>query len=247
MLYQQQDNYKQQLALALAATESSAWRDGRASIAQGEALVTGLSQYLYNAEHKVKIIPTGQISMAGASGLLPVTIQNGLEKQTVRVRLTATIPKARGVTSTLTIGPQKVITIPPGQVRLVKLSVHAARQGSTTIDLSLTSADGTVLPWTAGAQGTTQLTINSTRYGQAILLLIAAAIGLLLLSSAFRSSRRRLAGGGGPAPASDPDSGSDPHAGGEEHGSPGNVMTSEQDLTEAPDDLADARRRADDT
>ena len=245
MLYQEPAGYKQQLAQALAATESSAWRDGAASIAQGKALVTGLGQYLSDAEHRVKIVPTGQISMAGASGLLPVTIQNGLLKQAVRVKLTATVPQARGVASTMTIGPQKVVTIPPGQVRLVKLSVHSARQGSTTIDLSLTSADGTVLPWTAGPRGTTQLTINSTRYGQAILLLIAGAIGLLLLSSAFRSGRRRLASA---ARGHNQDAGADDaHAGGEEHGSPGNVMTSEQDLTEAPDDLADARRRADDT
>jgi Family of unknown function (DUF6049) len=224
--------YKTQLEMALAATESSAWRGSGISAARGKTLVTGLSQYLSDAERKVRIIPPGQISMAGASGQLPVTIQNDLEKQAVRVRLVATVVTARGYANTLTIGDQKLVTIPPGQVRLVKLDVHAARQGSTTIDLSLTSANGSVLPWTVG----TQLTVNSTRYGQAILLLIAAAIGLLLLSSAFRSSRRRLAA----APA-------DPRAGDEEHGSPGNVMTSEQDPTEAPDDLADARRWADDT
>jgi len=85
-------------------------------------------------------------------------------------------------------------------------------------------------------------------YGQAILLLIAGAIGLLLLSSAIRSGRRRRsAAAQGPDPDAEP--GPDdlaPHAGGEQDGSPGNVMTSTQDPTEAPDDLADARRWADD-
>jgi hypothetical protein len=242
MLVKPQVGYKAQLAQALAATESSAWRGGETSAAQGMTLVDGLNQYLDNAENRVQIIPTGQISMAGASGLLPVTIQNHLENQTVKVKLSATIVTARGVPSTLTIGPQKLVTIPPGQVRLVKLSVHSAPQGSTTINLSLTNADGTVLPWTSDPP--THLIVNSTRYGQAILLLIAGAMGLLLLSSAFRSGRRRLAAAsGGP----DPDGSSDPQAGGEEHGSPGNVMTSAQDPTEAPDDLADARRWADDT
>jgi hypothetical protein len=247
MLVQEQPGYKTQLEQALAATESSAWRGGGSSTAQGEALVNGLGQYLSNAEHKVKIIPTGQISMAGASGLLPVAIQNDLEKQTVQVKLVATVATARGVVNTLTIGPLKPVTIPPGQVRLVKLSVHSAHQGPTTIDLSLTSANGTALPWTTGAQST-QLTVNSTRYGQAILLLIAGAIGLLLLSSAIRSGRRRRsAAAQGPDPDAEP--GPDdlaPHAGGEQDGSPGNVMTSTQDPTEAPDDLADARRWADD-
>jgi hypothetical protein len=241
MLVKPPNGYKAQLAQALAATESSAWRDGDTS-AQGMTLVNGLNQYLDNAENRVQIIPTGQISMAGASGLLPVTIQNHLENQTVQVKLNATIVTARGVPSTLTIGPQKLVTIPAGQVRLVKLSVHSAPQGSTTINLSLTDADGVVLPWTNDPP--THLIVNSTRYGQAILLLIAGAMGLLLLSSALRSGRRRLAAASaGP----DPDGSPDPHGGGEEHGSPGNVMTSAQDPTEAPDDLADARRWADDT
>jgi hypothetical protein len=236
VLFPAQPGYTTQLSEALVATESSAWRGSRIAGAKGVALVNGLNQYLDNAERKVKIIPTGQIAMAGASGLLPVTIQNTLEKQTVRVKLVATIATARGVVSTLTIGQQKLITIPPEQVRLVKLSVHSAPQGPSTIYLSLTNADGTVLPWTTS---TPPLTVNSTRYGQAILLLIAAAIGLLLLSSAFRSGRKRSAG----AEATDPETGS----GGEEHGSPGNVMTSAQNPTEAPDDLADARRWADDS
>ncbi|HEY1624198.1 MAG TPA: DUF6049 family protein [Streptosporangiaceae bacterium] len=252
MLYRPPAGYEQQLAQALAATESSAWRGGGSSAAQGEALADGLDQYLYNSERRVKILPPGQISMAGASGDLPVTIENQLEKQAIQVKLTATVQTAAGVASTMTIASQKLIIIQPGQVRLVKLSVHSAPHGPSTIDLSLTTANGTVLPWTTG----TSLAVNSTRYGQAILLLIAAAIGLLLLSSAFRSGRRRLAASGGRAggPAGGPvaDSGRDPdnsspHAGGKEHGSPGNVMRSAQDPTEAPDDLADARRWADDT
>jgi Family of unknown function (DUF6049) len=242
MLYPPQPGYTTQLSEALAATESSAWRDGAASQAQGRALVTGLTQYLNVAEGRVKIIPTGEISMAGASGALPVTIENTLKRQSVQVRLVVKVAAARGLPSTLTVRQTKLVTIPPGQLKLVTLSVHSAPQGSTTIYLSLSSANGTVLPWTTGANST-KLTVNSTRYGQAILILIAGAIGLLLLSSAFRSSRRRAAA----AAADDhPSDDADPHGGGGEHGSPGNVMTSAQDPTEAPDDLADARRWADD-
>jgi hypothetical protein len=232
MLYNAPTAYKTQLAETLAATESSAWRGQGAPAAEGAALTNELSQYLTDKEHKVKIFPPGDISMAGASGLLPVTIQNGLQKQAVRVRLTATVATARGYANTLTITQQKLITVPPDQIRLVKLDVHSARQGSTTINLSLTSANGTVLPWTNDPP--TKLTVDSTRYGQAILLLIAGAIGLLLLSSALRSGRRRLATA---TQGSGSDDGPDS----------GNVMTSAQDPTEAPDELADARRWADDT
>jgi hypothetical protein len=246
------NGYKTQLAEALAATESSAWRGGGTSAAAGAVLLTGLDQYLDNAEHKVKIIPPGEIPMAGASGLVPVTIQNALERQTVRVKLIATVVTVRGYANTLTLGQQKLVTIPPGQVKLVKLSIHSARQGSTTINLSLANADGTVLPWTTTPP--TQLTVNSTRYGQKILLLIAAAIGLLLLSSAIRSSRRRQAAASD-EPASDgsaldesaADGSASEDSGSDEGPASGNVMTSTKDPTEAPDDLADARRWADDT
>jgi hypothetical protein len=67
------------------------------------------------------------------------------------------------------------------------------------------------------------------------LFLIAAAIGVLLLTSVFRGLRRRLR----------PDTQVVP----EDADLPGRVMTgtsSARDQTEAPDDLADARRWADD-
>jgi hypothetical protein len=231
MLYQPGTGYQNQLTEALAATESAAWRDSPASTAQGQALVNGLNQYLSATENDVKIIPTGQISMAGASGVLPVTIQNSLKRQSIRVRLVTSVVTARNAANTLKIGEQKLITIPPQQDILVKPYVHSAPQGSTTINLILTTANGTPLTWTK-----TKLTVDSTRYGQAILILIAGAIGLLLLSSAVRSSRNRRLN----PPVIQ-------QVGDEDPGSPGNVMTSAHDPTEAPDDLADARRWADDT
>ena len=135
-------------------------------------------------------------------------------------------------TSELTIGRfQDVVIIPPGQTVTVRLPVSSAPQGSTFIQLSLTSANGTPLTLVSDSS----LTVFSTRYGRAILILIAAALGVLVLASVYRGIRRSLRG--------------DTHLVNEEADPPGSVVTGTSDAlypTEAPDDLADARRWVDD-
>jgi hypothetical protein len=228
MLYKPAESYTRSLDEALLATESAAWRGRR--MPQGEELVRGLSYYITAANKKVTIIPSGQVPMGGSSGLVPVSIQNGLY-QAIQVRVVATVVKMPGRTSQLTIGHyQNEVIIPPLSPRTVRMPVSSAPQGSTQIQLVLTSANGTVLPFTR-----TYLTVLSTRYGRAILFLIGAAIGVLVLTSVYRGIRRWLRGDG--------------HLVNEEPDPPGSVMTGTSDArhpTEAPDDLADARRWVDD-
>ena len=140
--------------------------------------------------------------------------------------------KTLGRTSQLTIGHfQDVVTIPPQSPSSpVRLPVSSAPQGSTQISLILTSANGTPLLFTK-----TSLTVQSTRYGRAILFLIGAAIGVFVLTSLYRAVRRRLRG--------------DTNLASGDAGPPGSVVTGTSDArhpTEAPDDLADARRWVDD-
>jgi hypothetical protein len=229
MLFHPEPSYLQSLDEALAATESAAWR-GRGA-AQGQALAGGLQEYLHGAEDKVRIITSTEVSMAGASGPIPVVIQNSLLRQAIEVRVNATVVSTPRRTSQLTIGrsADKLVVVQPGEAVPVRLPVSSAPQGPTVIRLGLTSANGTTLPF---AQ--TQLTVESTRYGRAILFLIGAAIGVLVLTSVYRGARRRLRGDG--------------HVVYEEADPPGSVVTgtSAQHPTEAPDDLADARRWADD-
>ncbi len=227
MLYHAQTPYVQSLNEALAATESSAWRGGAAP---GEALVRSLSGYLSTEGKKVEIITSAQeVPMAGSSGPIPVSIQNGLD-QAIRVKVNATVDSTHERTSQLTVGPfDSVVIVQPGQAIRVKLPVTSAPQGSTVIHLRLTSADGRPLPVPVAS-----LTVLSTRYGRAILFLIGAAIGVMVLSSLYRAARRRLRDDSQVAP--------------EEGDLPGSVVTgtSARHPTEAPDDLADARRWADD-
>jgi Family of unknown function (DUF6049) len=227
MLYQPSRSSLQSLDEALAATESSAWRGS--GTAQGMALADSLSAYLKSEEKKVKIIAAAQMSMGGASGAVPISIQNKLH-QAIAVRVSASVVNAPDQTSQLTVGRiQKLVVVQPQNAVTVRLSVSSAPQGSTTIRLTLTSANGTLLPF-----ATTSLTVQSTRYGRAILFLIGAAIGVLVLTSAYRGIRRWLHADADVA---------------EDAAPPGSVVTgttSARHPTEAPDDLADARRWADD-
>jgi len=229
MLVGAEPSYLQSLDEARSATESAAWR-GRGA-APGQALASRLQAYLHSAENKVSIITSTEVQMAGASGQIPVSIQNGLLRQSIAVRVVASAENIPGRTSQLTIGRSagKLVTVPPGEAVTVRLPVSSAPQGPTVIRLSLSSANGTPLAFTR-----TQLTVESTRYGRAILFLIGAAIGILVLTSVYRGVRRRLHGDG--------------HVVYEEADPPGSVVTgtSAQHPTEAPDDLADARRWADD-
>jgi hypothetical protein len=231
ILYQPQAGYVPSLYQALAATESSAWRGG--GQAQGAAMVDTLSQYLVNAEKKVRIITSAQVSMGGTSGAVPVNIQNELH-QAIQVWLTTSVLTTPGQTTQLTIGRfQNRIVVQPFQIVTVRLPVSSAPIGSTQIKLHLSNANGAVLPYSDAS-----LTVESTRYGRAILFLIGTAIGVLVLTSLYRAVRRWLH--------------DDTRGAVQEAEAPGSVVTGSSGTsgarhpTEAPDDLADARRWADD-
>ena len=227
-LYHPAAAYLQSLDEAMAATESSAWRDG---VPQALALTNSLSSYLESEEAGVKIIVTQQVPMGGASGLVPVSIQNGGDKA-IEVRLNASAANSPDRSSQLTFGTyQSLVAVQPGQSVLVRLPVDTAPIGSTVIRLSLSSANGTPLPFADKS-----FTVVSTRYGRAILFLIGTAIGVLVLTSVYRGIRRWL----------NPDA----RVTAEDADPAGTVVTGtngERHPTEAPDDLAEARRRADGT
>jgi len=228
LLYQASSSYVQGLEQALTATESSAWRGGGA--AEGQILADKLSSFIRGEERRITIIAAQQVPMGGSSGLVPVSIRNG-SRHAIQVRLKASVVDAPDRTSQLTVGHFKnLITIQPGQTPTIRLPVTSAPIGPTAIQLSLTTANGKQLPLHP-----ISLTVESTRYGRAILFLIGAAIGVLVLTSAYRGVRRWLR--------------ADPQVAPEDGDLPGSVVTgtsSARHPTEATDDMADARRRADD-
>jgi len=227
LLYLPSKSYIQGLQQALTVTESSAWR-GRGE-GQGQKLAAKLSGFMSGEEGQIKIIAAQQVPMGGSSGLVPLSIQNH-SQHTIQVRLNTSVVPVPDRSSQLTIGHFKsLITIPPGLAPTVRLPVSSAPIGPTAIQLTLTTVHGKLLP-----RSLTSLTVQSTRYGRAILFLVGAAIGVLVLTSVFRGVRRRMRAEDQVAP--------------EDGDLPGSVETgtSARHPTEAPDDLADARRWADD-
>jgi hypothetical protein len=167
-----------QLDTAAVATESSAWRGagaGAGSIALGK-----LSHYLIDAGN-VQIITGTKLLLAGASGPAPVSVQNNGQLPVV-VKIVVTLPS----NSQLTIGNlSDPIVIPGGETKTVKMTVHSTAIGTTVMQLQLVTKDGSPLP---GKPKT--LSVQTTRYGRALLVLIGAALGVLVLTSVGRWIRR---------------------------------------------------------
>jgi hypothetical protein len=142
------------------------------------------------------------------------------------------------------------VTLPPGYVPVpggadvtVRLHVHAATLGSTTIQLSLLTPEGAPLPGKP-----VSLTVQATHFGTLALAIIGAALGVFVVASVRRAFRH----GRGEAPP--PDSGGpDPgDSGGPEStgltGRADNVVTDHADEDPRPpdpDEYASAPGRTD--
>jgi Family of unknown function (DUF6049) len=182
LLYNPDTETKRSLAAAVAATESSAWR-GRASPGGWLAIDT-LKNYFRHRDEQVRIITGNTVVLAGPSGSIPVSVSNGLDVP-IQVEVRALLP----ATSRLTIGNvNSVVPIPSGQIQIVRMPVRSATLSSTLIRLQLTTTKGTPLGTT---QSFSTLSIESTRFGRALLIVIAGALGVLVLSSLARWVRRK--------------------------------------------------------
>ena len=231
------------LSAALATLESSAWRRGRVQADLAQDLVHRVLAYVTAQGKKISIIDSGQITLGGSSGKVPISITNRLPQATVQVRLRATVPSVPGHAGDkrLTIGSfDNLVIIPAGKTMTIRMPVHASTVGVSDVSLALYSPDGHLLPGTQ-----VRLAVHATRFGTLALVIMCAALGVFVLASAARAIRRsRNEGGGGPGgpphdnPASDPPG---PAA------VTGSVMSGDdlahQDPPEDPDEYADARGR----
>ena len=187
LLYKPPARQVNSLDAALAATQSSAWR-GRGSPG-GWLAMARLSSYLSDSEQKVQMIASKKILLAGQSGETPVSVQNGLD-QPVQVQVTAIIPPG----SQLQVGSfHALLTVQAGKTNTVRLPVHSAMIGTTTVQLQLATQNGSPLTWAGTAQ---PLSVEVTRFGRLLLIIIGGALGILVLTSAYRLRRKRLAGAG---------------------------------------------------
>ncbi len=207
---------------AIARLESSAWRGSGQARAFG--LLGQAEGYVESQQRMVAIIQSSEVTLGGSRGSVPVSIDNKLP-EAIQVRLQATVPATRAVPASarLTIGSghAQLISIGPGQKQTVRLQVHAHSAGVTEIRLRLLTPQGAPL---AGSNRT--LKVRATAFGTLALVIVAVALGVLVITFVARVLRRGL-----------------------REGRPGSVVaesngTDDDGSAEAPDELADARGRA---
>jgi hypothetical protein len=177
------------LSTAVAAIESSAWRgpSGRRTARQ---LLRKVSTFVAGQQRQVRIIDPLRVTLGGKSGEVPVSIRNRLG-QAVRVGLRVGVPSAGRVK----IGnPKKLITVPAGQQKTIKIPVKAAEAGSTTLTLELTNPSGTPLPGS-----TARVTVEATHFGTMAIVIIGIALAVFVITAIGRAIRRGIKqpGGGG--------------------------------------------------
>src|SRR3984957_549772 len=181
LLYRPPARTVMSLEAAVAATQSAAWRG---SGSPGGWLAIGqLSDYLSYSEHKVQIVPASKkIFLAGTSGETPVSVRNGLGWP-VQVRVVA----STSLGSQLEVGPfNSLLTVQGDKTNTVRMPVHSATIGTSTVQLQLVTEDGAPLTWTAQP-----LSGEVTRFGRSLLIIIGGALGILVLTSVFRLRRKR--------------------------------------------------------
>ena len=185
LLYQPSARQLNSLDAALATVESSAWRGSGSS--GGWLAMTLLGLYLSDSEKKVQIIASKKILLAGQSGETPVSVQNGLG-QPVRVQVVVTTPPG----SPLEVGSfDALLTVQGGKTNTVRMPVHSATIGTSTVQLHLATQNGSPL---GTEQSKQSLSVQVTRFGRSLLIIIGGALGILVLTSAYRLRRKRLAG-----------------------------------------------------
>jgi Family of unknown function (DUF6049) len=219
------------LGRAVAALESSSLRGGvQGRIRQN--LVRRVLGYLSDQDRKVSIIDSGQVTLGGSTGRIPVTIANNLDR-TVKVKLSTSVP----ADGRLSIVPfDNLVTIAPGKTTTVRLQVHASTVGATDVVVGLLTMDGQPLPGSS-----VRLSLHATRFGTLALVIMSVALGVFVLTAGARAIRR----GRGDGPQHDNET-PDPSA---PLATTGTVVSGD-DLAqhdyppEDPDEYADARGRA---
>ena len=185
------------LSTAVAAIESSAWRGQPSGRRTARQLLRKVSAFVAVQQHQVRIIDPLRVTLGGKSGEVPVSIRNTLG-QAVRVRLQVSVPS----TGRIVIGnPDKLITVPGGQQKTIKIPVKAAAAGSTTLTLWLTNPGGRPLP-----RSTARVTVEATHFGTMAIVIIGIALAVFVITAIGRAIRRgiRQPSGGGEGGADGP-------------------------------------------
>jgi hypothetical protein len=164
--------------LGVPRAESSAWngQPGRAKLMRRT-----LELNLERAAAKVKVL-NDRISLAGKSGRIPITISNGLDQGTVKVRLHA---YSQNRTRLRVEAVDKMLVLEPGHKDQVTLDMKASANGVAYINIELLTSDGRAFG------GPHVVRVNATGYGRTALLITGVSLAVLFVGVAIRVVRRR--------------------------------------------------------
>ena len=151
----------------------------------------------------VRVVSSGSITISGASGTIPITVENnGPTAVTIGLELTST------PTQLFTADPIEPFVIAPERRTSVDVTAQVAAAGPIPVTIQMVTAEGEAF----GVPG--ELVVESAAYANAARVLVQAALGGLLLAvlvHGIRRARRRRSVPRAAAPRSEtPD---DPSAG----------------------------------
>ncbi|HXZ76618.1 MAG TPA: DUF6049 family protein, partial [Streptosporangiaceae bacterium] len=162
------------LSTAVAAVESSAWRGHPSGRRTARQLLRRVSTFVAAQQHQVRIIDPLRVTLGGKSGEVPVSIRNTLG-HAVRVRLGVGVPSAGRIAIR---NPGKVITVPAGTQKTIKIPVKASEAGSTTLTLWLTNPAGRPLPGS-----TARVIVEATHFGTMAIVIIGIALAVFVITA----------------------------------------------------------------
>lgn len=161
---------------ALIRAESSAWR---IDPGLGVTLLSRVTAVVKDQTDGVQIVSRGTITMAGETGIVPVTIANSLDRDvTVNVKLIGT-PSARLVSESLSD-----VTIPAGRKLSIELPARVIGSGPLPVSVQMTTNDG------RDFGEATPLQLQSTAYTRAAGWVVLTAFCALAVFVVFGIARR---------------------------------------------------------
>lgn len=164
--------------LGVPRAESSAW-NGQSS--RGKSLRHTLELQLDHSAGKIKVL-NDDITLAGKSGRIPITISNGLDRGTVVVTLHA---YSQNGTRLRVNSIDRTLTLEPGHKDQVNLDLKASANGMAYVNLELLAPDHRAFG------GPHVLRVNATGYGRTALLITGISLAVLFVGVAIRVIRRR--------------------------------------------------------
>jgi hypothetical protein len=125
------------------------------------------------------VVSSGSITVSGASGTIPITIENaGPTEVTVGLELSSTPPQL------FSAEPVEPFTIAPGRRTSVEVTAQVAAAGPIPVTVQLVTARGQAFG------EPTVLVVESAAYANAARVLVQLALGALVLAVVVHGIRR---------------------------------------------------------